>query len=346
MNIVDSPDFGHLPEQALQLFAGAAESSFFNLPEWYGILAGHGLDPGWRVRLYLRDGAGLIASVHGDAPRDIRSCCTPYTTEHAILHRDTDWREPVQALAAELPGAGPTADAIRLSGLDPEHGSFQALIQGFKSAGFAVNPYLAWVNRFEPLGDGGFAPYLAARPSELKNTAKRKLSALQKAKRIQFRTHHDSEIENFISDYEDVYSRSWKMAEPYSGFMPALIRLAAAKKALRFGILSADSEPIAAQFWIVWGRRATLYKLAYAEKWRSYSPGTLLTMHMIRDVIERDRPSELDFGRGDDNYKKLWMPARRERWGIEAANPKTVRGLVLAARMKAGALKRRLFGHR
>jgi len=342
MKILDQPDFTHLPEDASDLFRTAAEASFFNLPEWYSLVAARGLEPGRAVRVYLGDGAGLVVSVRTKSPYDIRSCCTLYTTEHAVLHRDT---ASVRALAAELAKLG-AVHTIHLSGLDPEQESFPALLEALRDAGFAVSPHVSWVNRFEPLGEGGFDAYLEGRPSELKNTARRKLSALQRAARTEFRTHSDIDSENFIGGYEAVYRKSWKTAEPYPGFIPTLIRLADEKGALRFGVLTVDDEPVAAQFWIVWRGRAILYKLAYDEKWGRYSPGTLLTMRMVRDVIEQDTPRELDFGRGDDPYKTLWMPSRRERWGIEAANLRTARGLALAARMKAGSLKRRLFGQR
>jgi CelD/BcsL family acetyltransferase involved in cellulose biosynthesis len=97
-----------------------------------------------------------------------------------------------------------------------------------------------------------------------------------------------------------------------------------------------------AQFWIVWKNRAIIYKLAYDDKWSAFSPGTLLTFHMIRRVLEQDRPDEINFGRGDDDYKKLWMSARRERWGIEAANPRSVRGASRSLRVAAGMLRDRL----
>jgi CelD/BcsL family acetyltransferase involved in cellulose biosynthesis len=52
----------------------------------------------------------------------------------------------------------------------------------------------------------------------------------------------------------------------------------------------------------------------------------------MRHVIEQDRVEEVDFLIGDDEYKKIWMSDRRERWGIVAYNPRTLWGAALALR--------------
>jgi CelD/BcsL family acetyltransferase involved in cellulose biosynthesis len=68
----------------------------------------------------------------------------------------------------------------------------------------------------------------------------------------------------------------------------------------------------------------------------------VLTALMIRRLIEEDGVRVLDFGRGDDPYKRLWVGSRRQRIGLVLADPLSPLGLAALGRQWAGALLRRL----
>jgi CelD/BcsL family acetyltransferase involved in cellulose biosynthesis len=181
----------------------------------------------------------------------------------------------------------------------------------------------------------------------LRNTWRRKRRKLRQSHWLNTRFFcDDASIEGALADYQTVYAASWKPAEFFPDFVPALIRLAAGLRALRLGIYYLDGMPAAAQFWIVWRGRGFICKLAHDKRFDALSLGTILTMEMFERVLADDRPREISLGRGDDPYKKLWLPKRRERWGITAANPWTLRGLRLGLKRQAAAVYHRLRGER
>jgi Acetyltransferase (GNAT) domain len=339
----ENPDFFDLPPPVAQLFATAAEGSFFALPAWYDVLSRHGIEPA-RIRLYLDDRTMPRAAILCRAAEDGRtlsSLSSYYSTEHGPLLDPAAPDDALARIVAAIAADRPRWDGITMDGLDPAAPSFTRLTGAFRAAGWSVRPFFdsgTWY-----LGTQGldFAAYLAARPSALRHTLRRKTAKLEAGKRLGvYFIDGETGIERGIADYEAVYRTSWKGSEPFPEFMPHLIRAAARLGALRLGVLILDGAAVAAQIWLMWRGRATIYKLAHDSRHDALSVGTILTLRMMQHVLDNDRPWEVDFGRGDDGYKKDWLPRRRERWGFRAANPRTPRGLALCARITAANLLR------
>lgn len=182
-----------------------------------------------------------------------------------------------------------------------------------------------------------FATYWAARPGQLQNTAKRR--ARTAALDIEIYDRFDARA---WADYENVYRASWKPEEGSFPLLRALAEQEGAAGTLRLGVARKNGRPVAVQLWLVEQGEATIHKLAYAEEAKAMSPGTLLGMEMFRRALDVDRVAAIDYGTGDDGYKKDWMAERRVLWQIEAFNPRSLRGLIGAARAWASALVARL----
>ena len=241
----------------------------------------------------------------------------------------------------------PRWDDLGLTELDPLDPSYRTAVRSLRGAGLLVECAFDSGTWYEETAALSFADYVAARPSELRNTWRRKRRRVDRSNRLSKAFFANAtRIDQAIVDYQTIYAASWKPAESFPEFIPALIRLAAELGALRLGIYYIDGVPAAAQFWILWHGRAVIYKLAHDKRLDDLSLGTLLTMEMTERVLAYDRPREITLGRGDDPYKKLWLPKRRERWGINAANPRTWRGLGFGLQRKAGKLYHRLCGER
>ena len=342
MPSLENPDFLHLPAPVEALFRRAAERSFFALPIWYHVLSRYGTDKASSSRLYLDDETAPKAALVCAEARRSRAALTgfrPITAPNMGRSTRPASRASWLPWRASRPRSLPrprACHALQLAGLDPQDAGYAALIESFAGAGWAVFPYFDSATWYEDTRGLDFPRYLAERPAALRNTWRRRSAKLDASGAASVIFHEDTkEIESGVADYTAVCRASWQGTEPYPDFMPALMRAAAEAGALRLGIMRLDGAPIAAQMWIVWRSRATIYKLAHDRHFDDLSVGTVLTMRMMERVLGRDRPDEIDFGRGDDAYKKLWLTKRRERWGLFIANPRTLRGLALTLRERA-----------
>lgn len=210
------------------------------------------------------------------------------------------------------------------------------LRQAFRDAGwitflkpFAVN----W--RIETAGLN-FDAYWARRPARLRNTAKRRAKGAGLDIVV-----HDRFDETAWADYEAVYRASWKPDEGSFPFLRALAEQEGAAGTLRLGIARSHGTPVAAQLWLVENGEAVIHKLAYAEAAKAMSPGTLLSLEMFRRALDCDRVGLIDYGNGDEAYKADWMEQRRELWELVAFNPRTLKGLLGAAKAGLSALAAR-----
>lgn len=313
---------------------------------WYDTLLGHALPIGAKPEMVLcgPDGAVLVPMLRG-ADGALRSLSTPYSLA---------WRP----LASPRAGAGVLEASgyafgrllrghppARLDTLDSEAPSLAPLLDGLRQAGIVARRFDHFGNWWQPVVPGDWGAYLAARPSVLRSTITRKLARAGRECGFELLASAGCGLEAGLRAYEGVRARSWKPPEPFPDFDAALMRAAAAVGALRLGILrDAGGEPIAAQYWLVSGGQASLLKLAYVQEARAASPGTVLTALMIRRLLEEDRVETLDFGRGDDAYKPLWVSERRQRIGLVLADPRHPAGMLALARQAAGQGRRAAMG--
>jgi hypothetical protein len=290
--------------------------------------------------------AVLLQTAVGQPPLSLLSLANFYSVEHGMISAPaTVLDRALGAIFGEILADRPRWDCIRLLELDPSDESYGALIRALRRAGFFVECTAGAGTWFETTGGMSFKDYLAERPSQLLSTWRRKRRSLAATGRLTASFFSQlTGIDATIADYQTVYAASWKTPEAFPRFMPELIRLAAGLGALRMGIYYIDGLPAASQFWILWRGRAVIYKLAHDSRFDKLSLGTLLTMEMVERVLEQDRPEEINFGRGDDPYKRLWLPRRRQRWGITAANPRTARGLRLGIEREAAKFYHRMRG--
>ena len=337
------------PADVTAFFALAEQDNFAFGADWYRNFVDHVDGVGGNAWfLVLRQGAIVTTALpllqqRGRFPQRLalKSLANYYTALYSPLISAASNAQGLALLlksALRLAGA---PDSLTFRPLDPAAPAYALLRQALRLAGLPAYEFFCFGNWFEPVRQP-WPAYLAGRDGKIRSTIKRmgkkfaadggELTLLTGA----------GDIERMLADYQSVYASSWKQAEPHADFIPGLISLCARKGWLRMGVARLQGRAIAVQLWMVAQGKVEIYKLAYDEAYKAYSPGTLLTQLLMQHVFEQDAAVEIDYLIGDDDYKRGWMSQRRERWGIIAFNPRTLGGLVGWSREAIGRQVRRI----
>jgi hypothetical protein len=300
--------------------------SLFDRLGWFRLVEAHCPPPGRPLVARARDGASsawLFLAEEAGRGRALRCW---YSLRFGLVG-DPEAAEPIaRTLRKRL-------HRIELFPLEDP----QPLARAFRRAGWGVllGPATAsW--RIDTAGQD-FDSYWSARPGKLRNTAQRKAKAAGLDIEI-----HRSFDEAAWAAYESVYAASWKPEEGSPAFLRALAESEGAAGTLRLGLARKDGVPLAAQLWLVEHGTAWIHKLAYREDSKSLSPGTLLSIAMFRAALDEDKVARIDYGTGDEPYKRDWMGERATLWRLEAFDPRSPLGLAALLRARLSALVRRV----
>ena len=211
------------------------------------------------------------------------------------------------------------------------------IARALENCGWSTETYFRFGNWYLEVDGRSYEAYFEGLSSQLKNTVRRKekkLLALPGASVEIART--PEEAERALAGYQKIYAASWKVPEPHPDFIPSLVRDLARRGTLRLGHVRIGEDSAAAQIWVAKDGVASIFKLAYDERFQQVSAGSVLTSHLMRHVLDLDRVRVVDYLSGDDAYKRDWMSHRQERVGVRAYRRSSWRGQVaiLTSRVK------------
>ncbi len=336
-----------LPSQARALIDGAG-GLFDSTPWWRTVLA-HAMSPGSAavfVVVRYREDVVVVLPLQQTGPK-LGSLTTPYTCFYCPLVA-TGTAEPARIAAmAAFARFCRRAGIVRLDGLPADDATVADLVSGSRKAGLTPLRFDHFGNWFEDVAGISWATYLAHRAGALRETIRRRLRRAETVPDAHFAllTRPD-QLAEAATAFESVYARSWKQPEPYPDFNVALMQAVSACGWLRLGVWTIGPVPVAVQFWVVRNGHAIVLKLAHDEAYKAHSPGTVLTAMMIRHLLDNEHVARIDFGRGDDEYKRGWAGQRQQRIGLLLINPWRISGLATLGRHAVGRLGRRLRSHR
>lgn len=292
----------------LQGLAFAGDGPFARR-EWFALLESAGAKPFVALASEGREAVALPLARGTEGLENLTNWYAFTWSELATGH--TSRPALLQRLAHDLAGR---TSRISLSKLADEDGTATRLEAAFRRAGWFVLRERCDSNHVLAVAGRSYTDYLAARPGPLRTTLKRKAKKVE----VEILTHFK---EDAWQSYQVVYAESWK---PEEGDPELLRRFAEAESRagrLRLGLARNESEVVAAQVWTVDNGTAYIHKLAHLESAKPLSAGTTLTAALFEHTIDRDQVEWVDFGTGDDPYKRDWMEQVRPRYRLTCWRP-------------------------
>jgi len=316
-------------ELPLEFICGLEQSgSFFTSWEWYQLFVAALTPSGYSFLTLERPDFRLVLPTHFEqtsSGRILASLSNYYSPLYNItqIPDNNPQSQGLPLLLQELPNW----DIVRLQPMTQEAATETCSVLNF--ARIPTLTFFCFGNWYLEVNGRTYADYFSGLCSRLKNTVIRKAKKFSAMPGARLSIVNDmANLDAALSDYHQVYAASWKTEESHPEFISGLCRLAANQGALRLGLAHLDGVPIAAQLWIVADGTAYIYKLAYNEAYKTLGVGSVLTAHLMQHVLDVDKVTFVDYLTGDDSYKKEWMSARRERWGVLAFNSTSWLGLV------------------
>lgn len=350
MTISVYDDFEQLRGSAGARLSVAETGNLFHSLDWFELLFRTVFAEGWRPRVYECAGAGggrtYLFCTHRAGGRELRGLSNFYSMEFGpVSVGGADAAAGVCDILRFIAAERPAWRSIQFLFLRREDPATTAMAETLEANGFATNLYFQFENWRCPLGKTSFSEYFETRPSRLRNTIRRRSKQLAKLADYEIEIAREpKDAARLLGEYEAVYAGSWKDEEQYPHFMPGLVELCARQGLLRFGVLRVDGAPAAAQVWLTYGGKTLIYKLAYDEKFRKYSVGSILTCELARLAIDEDGVREIDYGVGSEPYKRDWMTDCREIGGLEAYNTRALGSLLKALDLRTRTAVKRLIG--
>ena len=320
MKFVCYSDWDQLPDCANALFEQGEKGSIFFSRPWLENVATTLDDDQAMLLACVIDGNKMLAILPliKSAGNTLNSLKHRYTTHYSLLLADPEHdQDQQQILVCLVQGLSQLPfKALLLEPIADNDSRIVGMQEILTKTGYRCERLFRLYNWIYRVQGQSFEEYMAARPAGLRNTISRKKRKLDREHGYEIRLFTGAEVPLAMSDYYAVYTASWKANEQYVNFLDGIVKGFSWPGWSRLAILYVKGKPIAAQLWFVLSGKASIFRLAYDEAWKPYSPGSILTSFLMEYVIDTDKVEEIDFLTGNEAYKQDWMSARRERFAL------------------------------
>ena len=340
MSVEVYTDLDVIPADIASALSTRSGHAFFQSIEWFRCLAKYGIDDGTpRVYVAQIEGSTQCALYCLAQRRKLRSLTNFYTIEYGPVMNGPNADIGLKAIVSHISAERPRWDTIDFRNL--QAADLRALTESMGSSEFAMHTWDQYKNWFLDVADRSFEQYYGQLSSKLRNTVARKCRKAEREHDLRLTIYPavGVSLDEAITHFQKTYAESWKESEPFAEFMPSLFRICDENGLARVGMAWLDGQPAATQLWITDGNRSFIFKLAYDEKFKDLSIGSILSRALFAHAIDTDHVTEVDYGVGDEPYKRDWMSGSRQLTGLMACNRRTLRGQFANLRQHLSSLK-------
>jgi len=306
-------NWNQLPVSVDLLFEHSGKESMFFTRQWFEALYSTTFEDNQSLLLVsiVDEGRVLALLPLVGSNEQGRSFSHRYTALYSLLLAEEKQAEVIDCLAEGL--SLMPIHSLQLSPVAEDDSKLLSLQQALQSYGYKCHQHFFFYNWIHRIQGQSFDEYMAGRPTQLRNTIARKRRKLEREHECEIRMFKDDEVQQGLVDYHAPYSASWKANEQYLELLNAVALNLSLPGWTRLAVLYIDGKAAAAQLWFVVQGKASIFRLAYDEEWKRYSPGSILTAYLMKYVIDIDKVKEIDFLTGNEAYKQDWMSVRRQR---------------------------------
>lgn len=295
----------------------------FYQPEWFAAFA-RSFAAGRDLQLLtVVDGPRLVAvlplmrsgSIFGRVPARALSSLSGIHSCRFDLIAGADDIPKASAVVWQALVEDPSWDVIEVLDV-PEGGSFGAIVECARRAGFLVG---SWPTRKSPvlyLPSGGDDPFQNC-PSRFRTLRKRlkgKLDKLRQRGEVSFKVEA-STYEEGLARFLLLESSGWKGANrsaiasnvQSTGFYSSVVEFLKGRGQLRLYSLCLDNKPIAMHLGLTMDGVYYSPKVAYDEQFSYFSPGHLIVQHIIEDLANTGVHT-FEFLGPRTFWKMVWAP--------------------------------------
>jgi hypothetical protein len=337
MRVKAYSSLSELPRIYDDFFSRVEKTSVFFARSWFERTSEHFLSSPDLLRLYgvenEEDVLALFIAVETKEAesrfstmklRTLQGCTTTQSFRSSLLidssiESDEDL---IVALFSFLRGEGLDYQCIDIDLLCLSDARALRWAEAIRSCGLLCHVEQQEWNRYEDVSETPFSK-LAKKSTRRRE---RKLAKTVSLRFEMFTSPEDMALAQ--SAYEDIYRRTWKKPDVGREFAADLIVDFARQNWVRFLVIYADDKPIAAECFFVHAGIANSFRTAYDLGYRDYSVGSIVLQRMIEHVMGQDAVREIDFGPGDEPYKKQWLSKRRKLWRLRAYDERLLMGRI------------------